>query len=116
MGGRVVEPRTTELSLAGNKGTHQRHLPRPFPQPKSQREPDPVRELACTVQTPNTVLLRIHPSSVGCDSLPVPQGPSQSGSPKDKQAKPAPPAPVYLADPPQLICQIPSTTSVAVCK
>ena len=29
MGGRVVEPRTTELSLAGNKGTRQRHLPRP---------------------------------------------------------------------------------------
>ena len=29
MGERVAEPQTTELSLAGNKGTRQRHLPRP---------------------------------------------------------------------------------------
>ena len=31
MGGRVVEPWTTERSLVGNKGAHQRHLPRPSP-------------------------------------------------------------------------------------
>ena len=31
MGGRVAEPRTTELSLARNKGAHQHHLPCPSP-------------------------------------------------------------------------------------
>ena len=30
-GGRFVEPWMTELSLAGNKGAHQRHLPPPSP-------------------------------------------------------------------------------------
>ena len=31
MGGRVVEPRRTELSLVGNKGAGKRHLPHPSP-------------------------------------------------------------------------------------
>ena len=66
-------------------------------------------------KTPNAVLLWIHPSG-GSDSLLVLQGPSQSRSPKEKQAEPAIPAPVHLADPPQLIRQIPSTTSLAMCK
>ena len=81
--------------------------PSPIPQPKSQREPVPVRELTCTVQTPNAVLLWIHPSN-GSASLPVLQGPSHRGHPTAKQAEPAPPAPVHLADPPRLIHQIPS--------
>ena len=88
--------------------------PSPIPQPKSQKEPVPARELACTVQTPktpNTVPLRIHPSGGGCDFLLLPQGPSQSGSSKEKRAEPAPPAPVHLAYPPQLIRQSPSTTA-----
>ena len=36
---RIVEPGTTKLSLAGNKGAHQRHLPRPSPSqnPKGNR-------------------------------------------------------------------------------
>ena len=81
MGGRVVETQTKERSVAGNKGLASA-IPSPIPQPKSQREPVPVRELACTTQTlktPNAVLLRTHPSGGGSDSLPVPQGPSQSG-------------------------------------
>ena len=61
-GGRVVESQKTELSSEGNKGAGQRHLPHPPPQQKSQREPVPLTELACTAQTPNTVLLWIHPS------------------------------------------------------
>ena len=59
-------------------------------------------------QTPNAVLLRTHPSGGGSDSLPGPQGPSRRGSPKDKRAESAPPAPVHLADPPQLIHQNPA--------
>ena len=31
MEGELLSPRTTELSLAGNKGSHQRHLPHPSP-------------------------------------------------------------------------------------
>ena len=81
MGGRVVEPRTTELSLAGNKRTRQHHLPRPSPSqnPKGNQFLPGNRELACTMQTPNAVLLqihRIHLSGGGSDSLPLPQGPS----------------------------------------
>ena len=116
MGGRVVEPRDDRAQLGGEQRHSPAPSPSPIPQPKSQREPVPVRELACTEQTPNTVLLQIYPSGNRSDSLPVLQGPSRSGSPKEKRAEPAPPAPVHLADPPQLIYQIPSTTSLAVCK
>ena len=101
-------------------GREQRHLPVPSPSPipqrKSKREPSPVRKLPCTAQTPKAVLLWIYPSGGESDSIPVTQGPSQSRSPKEKQAEPAPPAPVHLAYLPQLICQIPNTTSLAVCK
>ena len=114
-GGRAAEPPEDRVQFGGEQRRSQAPFPSPIPQPKSQREPVPARELACTAQTPNTVLLRIHPSG-GSDSRPVPQGPSRSGSPKEKRAEPAPPAPVHPADPPQLICQIPSTTSLAVCK
>ena len=72
------------------------------PQPKFQREPVPSTKLACTMQTPNTVLLWIHPSD-GPASLLVLQGHSCRG-PLAKLAKPAPPAPVHLADPSPLIC------------
>ena len=51
-GGRVVEPRRTELSLVGNKGTCQRHLPHPFPQPKSQRDPVPIMNLLAPPKHP----------------------------------------------------------------
>ena len=81
--------------------------PSPIPQPKSQREPVPARELACTAQTPNAVLLWIHPSGRGSNSLPVPQGPSGGRSGKEKRAELAPPDPMHLANPPQLIRQIP---------
>ena len=66
---------------------------------------------------PNPVLLWVNPSD-GSASLLVLQGPSCSRPLTAKQAKPAPPAPVHLTDPPLLICQIPSssTTSLAVCK
>ena len=69
-GGRVVEPQTTELTLVGNKGASQRHLPRSSP---SQ---NPKGELASTAQTPNAVLLWSHPSG-GSDSLPVPRVPPE---------------------------------------
>ena len=77
--------------------------PSPVPQPKSQREPVPITELACTLQTPSAVLLWIHPSNGLPASLPVLQDSFHRGPPMAKQAKPAPPAPVHLADPPQLI-------------
>ena len=81
--------------------------PSPIPQPKSQREPVPITKLAPTVQTPNVVLLWIHPSDRSA-SFPVPQDPSQSGPLKAKLAEPAPPTTVHLTDPPRLIHQIPS--------
>ena len=59
------------------------------------------------MQTPNAVLLRIHPSNESA-SLPVPQGPSHSGPLKAKRTESAPPASVHLADPPRRIHQIPS--------
>ena len=77
-----------------------------IPQPKFQREPVPVTKLACTTQMPNAVLLWIHPSD-GSAYLLVLQGPSCRGPPMAKRAKPTPPTPVHLADPPQLIGQIP---------
>ena len=50
-------------------GGEQRHWqvpkPSPMPQRKFQREPVPVNKLACTVQTPNTVLLCF------CGSIPL---------------------------------------------
>ena len=78
-----------------------------YPPAKTQRESVPVTELAYTSKTPNTVLLWIHPSHQSA-SLPVLQGPFHRGSPTAKQAKTASPAPVHLADPHRLICQIPS--------
>ena len=87
-----------------------------YPQPNTQREPVSAKELACTTQTPKAVLLWTHTSRSRPDSLKLPQGPSLRGSPKEKLAEPAPPAPVHLAYLPQLIYQIPSTTSLAVCK
>ena len=81
--------------------------PSPIAQSKSQREPVPITKIASTAQTPNVVLLWIHPSD-GPASLPVLQGPSCRGPPSAKRAEPAPPAPVHLADPPQVIHQIAS--------
>ena len=60
--GVLLNPGRTELSLAGEQKHCQVPFPSPIPQPKFQREPVPITELACTVQTPNTVLLWIHPS------------------------------------------------------
>ena len=105
-GREVVEPRKTELSLEGEQRCWPAPSPSPIPQPKFQTEPVPVTELAYTAQTPNAVFLWIHPSD-GTTSLLVLQGPSQRGPPTAKRAKPAPPAPVHLADPARLIHQIP---------
>ena len=73
--GELLSPGMTELF-----GREQRRwtapCPSPIPQPKSQREPVPARELACTMQIPNTVLLRSHTSCSRSNSLPLPQGPS----------------------------------------
>ena len=72
MEGELLSPRTTELSLVGNKAPS----PLPIPQPKSQREPVPARELARSAQTPNSVLLWNQTCTSGSDSLLLPQGPS----------------------------------------
>ena len=105
-GGRVVEPWETEISLAGEQRRWQAQSPSPIPQPKFQREPVPLTELACTVQTPSAVLLWIHPFDRPA-SLPMLQGPSRRGPPIAKLVRSAPPAAVHLADPPWLIRQIP---------
>ena len=70
-GGRVVEPQK-DRTWWGNKGAGKRHFSLPSP-PEYQREPVPVTQLACTSQTPNAVLLWIHPSE-GPASLLVLQG------------------------------------------
>ena len=57
-------------------------------------------------QMPNVVLLWIHLSDWPA-SLLVLQGPSHREPLTAKCTKPAPPAPVHLVDPPQLIRQIP---------
>ena len=105
-GRRVVKPQK-DTDHWGYEGAGECHFPLPYTQPKFQKEPVSITELACTTQTPNAVLLWIHPSDRSA-SLPVPQGPSRSGPPKAKPAEPAPPAPVHLADPPWIIRQIPS--------
>ena len=70
-GGRVVEPWTTERSLAGNKGAHQCHLPHPSP----SQNPKGNQFLSGNLPAPHkhpTLLLRIHPSGRS-DYLRVPQ-------------------------------------------
>ena len=111
-GGRVVEPQMTDLSLAGNKGAHQGHRPCPSPSQKPKGNWFLPGNLLALHKHPT---LGIHPSG-GFDSLQVPQGPSLTRSLKEKRADPAPPTPVHPANPPQLIRQILSTTSLAVCK
>ena len=76
MEGRVVEPRRTELNLEGTKGTGKLHLPHPSPSqnPKGNQFPSGI---LLAPQTPNAVLLWIHPSDRSA-SLPVPQDPSRS--------------------------------------
>ena len=103
-GGRGVEPWKTELSSVGNKGTGKRHVP--LPSPSRNPKGSQFTKVAWTVETPNVVLLWIHPS-YGSASLLVLQGPSHRGPPIADLAEPAPPSPVHLADPPWLICQIP---------
>ena len=76
----------------------------------------PPAETLKGTSSPNLLASLKHPMLCFCGSipltrlasLPVLQGPSLRGSPMAKQAEPAPPTPVHLADPPQLICQIPS--------
>ena len=61
MGERVVEPRRTELSLAGNKGAHQRHLSHPFP----SQNPKGNQFLSGNLLAP-----RKHPTLCFCGSIP----------------------------------------------
>ena len=61
MGGRVVEPQMTELSLAGNKGTLQRHLPHPPP----SQNPKGKQFLSGNLLAP-----RKHPMLCFCGSTP----------------------------------------------
>ena len=75
--GRVVDPRGQSSAWRGTN-VLARAISLTHPQPKSLREPVPIKELACTAQTPNAVLLWIHPSD-GSASLLVLQGPSRRG-------------------------------------
>ena len=61
LGGRGVEPRKTELSLAGNKGTDRCHLPLPSPSRNSKGN-----------QFPSLNLLALHkgPMLCFCGSIP----------------------------------------------
>ena len=65
MEGRVVEPRTTELSLAGNKGARQRHLSHPSPSqnPKGNQ-----------FLPGNLLALRKHPTLCFCGATPPAAG------------------------------------------
>ena len=83
--GELLSPEDRAL-LCGKQGLWPAPSPSLIPQPKSQRETVPLTELACTAQTPNTVLLWIKSSS-GSASLSVLQGPSLRGPPRGKQAK-----------------------------
>ena len=62
MGGRVVEPRRTEHSLAGNKGTCQHHLPCPFP----SQNPTGNQFLPGNLHAPHK-----HPVLCYCGSIPL---------------------------------------------
>ena len=100
-GRRVVKPQK-DTDHWGYEGAGECHFPLPYTQPKFQKEPVSITELACTTPTPNAVLLWIHPSD-GPASLLVLQVPSRRGPLMAKLAKPAPPTPVHLVDPPWLI-------------
>ena len=87
----VVEPGRTDLGggtkeLAGAISLS--HPPAEIPKGTSSRH------RTCTAQSPNAVLLGIHPSAGSV--LPVLQGPSRRGPPWAKRAKPVPPAPVQI--------------------
>ena len=65
VGGRVVEPRTTEHSLAGNKGARQRHLPHPSP----SGNPKGNQFLSGNLLAPHK-----HPTLCFCRSIPLAAG------------------------------------------
>ena len=65
MGGRVVEPRTKECSLAENKGARQRHLPRPSP----SQNPKGNRFLPGNLLAPHK-----HPTLCFCGATPPAEG------------------------------------------
>ena len=88
--GELLSP-VRRAQLGGGKRFWEAPSPSPIPQPYSKREPVPFTELACTAQTPNSVLLWIHLSD-GSASILVLQGPSHRGPPLAKQDRlPLPP-------------------------
>ena len=109
MGGKSVEPWKTKFSSARNKGTGLHQLSHPSPSQNSKGN----QFLSLNLLAP-----RKHPTLCFCGSIPlkglltsflVLQDPSNRGPlTMAKRADPAPPTPVHLVDPPQLICQIPS--------
>ena len=116
MGGRVAEPRDTELSLAGKKGARQCHLPRPPPSqnPKgNQFLPGnllaPRKHPTLCFCGPTPPAARLTPSS--CCRAP----PKADHRRRSELSLPLPP-PMHLAYLPQLIGQIPSIISLVVCK
>ena len=79
MGGRVVEPRRTELSLVGNKGAGKRHLPRPSPSQNPKGNQFPSRKLLALHKHPRLCFCGFIPPKGLPVSLPVLQGPSRRG-------------------------------------
>ena len=103
--GELLSLRIESSAWQGNKGTGKHHLPLPFPAviPKGTSS----HHRTCLHQA-NTQRCAPGDPSFQWVCLLVLQGPSCSRPPTAKQAKPALPAPVHLADPPKLIHQIPS--------
>ena len=106
--GELLSPGRQSSARRGNKGAGKCHLPLPSPAeiPKGTSS----LHRTCLHHTNAQQCVSVYPSlrQVCRASLLVLQGPSYRGLPMAKRAKPAPPTPVHLADPPQLIGQIPS--------
>ena len=103
-----MSPGQTELSSAGNKGARQSHIPLPSTSQNPKGNQFPSRNLLAPRKHPTLCFCGSIPPTGLLASLPVPQGPSRREPPTARQAKPTPPAPVHLADPPRLIRQTPS--------
>ena len=103
--GELLSPRRQSSAQRGNKGSGKCHLLRPSPSqnPKGNQFP-----------SPNLLALHKHPTLCFCGSIPptgLPLSWCYRAPPAEDhrwQSELSLPLPVHLADPPQLICQIPS--------
>ena len=100
-----------------NPENHQKTSRTDSPEPSIDKRPMEEAKTADGTSSLNLLALRKHPTlcfggfippSKKLASLLVLQGPSHRGPLTAKQSEPAPSTPMHLADPPRLICQIPS--------